>query len=188
MNASTIALLAINILRELPEDTRIAAVDTLLDGLTQPGRAAVLGKFGTAAPLVDLTKFTEVLEGTLPEFITVIRVVVGKQLSQEQARSVGAGIGYSFARSVRGESRISEPSIIALDANSTTIEFTTDTRLHGRSSDASLDYDDTFETALEYIRHGSPIRKTDREGQNTKGTRLVTGIGNVDITFYVADI
>lgn len=186
MNASTVAVSAINILRELPEDTRIAAVDSLLDGLSQPGRAAVLAKFGVQ-PALDITGFSEVFEDDLPDHITVIRVVVGKALTPDQARAVGGGIGYSFAKSVRGDARISEPNIVAKDAGSTTIEFTTDTRLHGRSSDQSLDFEDTFETALEYIRNGSPVRKTDREGANTKGTRLVQGIGNVDITFYVAD-
>jgi hypothetical protein len=47
------------------------------------------------------------------------------------------------------------------------------------------DFDSAFANAQKYIVEGSPVRKTNRTGPNTKGTRLASGIGPCLVSFYV---
>ena len=68
------------------------------------------------------------------------------------------------------------------DGFTTTLFFDFDSS-HSERSEPRAAAIDAFEAAAVYIVEGSPVRKTDRAGLNTAGTRLCEGIGAVGVSF-----
>jgi hypothetical protein len=113
-----------------------------------------------------------------------IRVVFGAYLTDEQVRQAGGCIGYALKAIHRGE-ELSEPRKIkrAGKGRITTARFGYDsTKTASDDPDVLL----AFSTAARYVGEGSPIRKTDRAGAGTKGTRLCKGLGaGISVGFLV---
>lgn len=98
-----------------------------------------------------------------------IRLQADRDLTDDEIQHIAGLTGYSYATAGRGEG-IGAPErdsarsfIIGAD--------TTKGRVY-RNLDVFEENLDTF------IREGSPVRKTDRSGPGTKGTRLVEGLGD----------
>ena len=66
----------------------------------------------------------------------------------------------------------------------TIIEYDTDTTPDNRTR-TRPDYAEAFAEAAKFVQEGSTVRVSNRAGQGTKGTRLVSGIGTVGVKFEV---
>lgn len=105
----------------------------------------------------------------LPAQFDAIRVQVDRDLSPEQARHLAQLIGYGWATT--GGERLDDPE---QDAPNSIVVYA------DSSKTRSLAQVDTFVDELEHlVQHGSPVRKSDRAGAGTKGTRLVDGLDEV---------
>lgn len=115
------------------------------------------------------TVFSRRTESRFADAPYAIRLQADRELTDDEIHHIAGLTGYSYATAGRGEG-ISSPErdsarsfIIGAD--------TTKGRVY-RNLDVFEDNLDTF------IREGSPVRKTDRSGPGTKGTRLVEGLGD----------
>jgi len=106
-----------------------------------------------------------------------IRIQVGKELSEEEAEHVSQLFGYDYAKTggERGNSfEQDSPNSIIVYADTT----------KGRAYQHLGEFMEELPNTLE---NGTPIRKTDRAGEGTKGTRLVDGIDNLGYVEFYAD-
>lgn len=119
---------------------------------------------------------------------TAIRVVVDKRLVEDDVQRLAKCLGYGLKATLVGE-ELGEPSASYTASEEddglvfTLVEFayntssTTRTRPNAKRA---------FEVVRDYIKGGSPIRTTDREGPGTMNTRLAEGISvPANLTFYV---
>jgi hypothetical protein len=97
-------------------------------------------------------------------------------------------LGYALREQLAGEP-LSDYRFEVKDKRITVLEYYYDAT---KSQRDDPDFIEAFRKAEQYILEGTPIRKTDRAGRGTKGTRLVEGVGktfpkdvNVEIEFYV---
>lgn len=111
-----------------------------------------------------------------------IRATFDRGLTVYEVLRIAGALGYALREHIVGE-ELSLPRVaIPTDENSTVLEFEYDSTKSRRSERHDAD---AFDAAREYITEGSPIRKTDRRGPGTQGTRLVEGIGPINIEFLV---
>lgn len=106
-----------------------------------------------------------------------IRVQVGKELTGEEAEKVSQLFGYDYAKTggERGNSfEQDSPNSIIVYADTT----------KGRAYQHLGEFMEELPNTLE---NGTPVRKTDRAGAGTKGTRLVDGMGDVGYIEFYAD-
>lgn len=106
-----------------------------------------------------------------------IRVQVGKELTEEEAEKVSQLFGYDYAKTggERGNSfEQDSPNSIIVYADTT----------KGRAYQHLGEFMEELPNTLE---NGTPVRKTDRAGAGTKGTRLVDGMGDVGYIEFYAD-
>lgn len=106
-----------------------------------------------------------------------IRVQVGKELTEEEAEKVSQLFGYDYAKTggERGNSfEQDSPNSIIVYADTT----------KGRAYQHLGEFMEEMPNTLE---NGTPVRKTDRAGAGTKGTRLVDGMGDVGYIEFYAD-
>jgi len=114
-----------------------------------------------------------------------VRVLVDRILSAGFVRRLSGCLGYALRQTICGED-VSDPTITHLrgdDGTGTTVLEYGYNSTKSRRDDP--DFDQTFSLATQYVREGSPIRRTDRAGWGTRGTRLVEGIGVGGVTFAV---
>ena len=119
---------------------------------------------------------------------TAIRVVVDRRLVEDDVVRLARCLGYALKATLVGE-ELGEPSASYTAGEEddglvfTLVEFSYNAKSSTRTKpDAKL----AFEVAREYIRDGSPIRTTDREGPGTMNTRLAEGIlVPANLTFYI---
>ena len=78
--------------------------------------------------------------------------------------------------------RIQLVEVTDIKAAFTLVEFAYEARL---SEHTAPGYAEAFAKAREYIRGGTPVRTTNKAGAQTQGTRLVEGLGAVNLSFYV---
>lgn len=106
-----------------------------------------------------------------------IRAEFGAYLTDEQVHQAAGCIGYALRQEIRGE-ELSEPlSIKRTKGGRTIARFGYDsTKTRSDDPDETL----AFELAAQYVREGSPVRKTNRAGVGTVGTRLCEGLGNIE--------
>lgn len=111
-----------------------------------------------------------------------IRAIFGRWLTDEEITRAAGALGYALKEVLAGE-ELSDPDVIrSCRAQQTILLFAYDSTKSRRDDpDADL----TFAMAERYIAEGSPLRRTERAGKGTKGTRLVQGIGPVSVQFAV---
>lgn len=142
--------------------------------------AALLGTAPPAPwrPITDPDAFA-------PDFYE-IRAVCDTALTEEEVSRLSGCLGYALAEVLCGEG-LSDPTISRPTDGASTftvLEFGFDvTKSRRDDPDAA----EAFARAARYIAEGSPVRRTDRRGHNTRGTRLVEGIGQgrCNISFFV---
>lgn len=100
-------------------------------------------------------------------------------ITEEQAEQLVSLVGYAWRMYVGGEPLDAHD----LDSTGTILTIPADSTKSARSNlwDALLLFADELP---EVVRDGSPVRKTDRQGPGTKGTRLVEGMGEVGFALY----
>jgi hypothetical protein len=110
-----------------------------------------------------------------------IRAEFDRVLTAQEIIEASGAIGYALRIYVAGE-ELSLPTLEVADAGKTVLVFGYDSTKTRRDDP---NHEEAFDKARDYIVEGSPVRKTDRAGRGTAGTRLVAGIGAVGVTFYV---
>lgn len=116
-----------------------------------------------------------------------IRMELAGSWTIDQVRQAAGALGYALREIIRGED-LGEPERIRFKVHPKRGPVTV-ARLFYDSTKTRSDDPDTaeaFARAARYIAEGSPIRKTNRAGQGTAGTRLVEGLGEVAVRFKVA--
>lgn len=113
--------------------------------------------------------FTRRREGVFANQPYAMRVQVDRELSNDEARHLAQLVGYDYSKT--GGERLGDPH---QDAPNSIVVYadTTKGRAYRHLDDFELDLEST-------ITDGSPLRKTDRSGAGTKGTRLVEGLSGV---------
>ena len=120
---------------------------------------------------------------------TALRVLCDRRLDDAQVCRLAGCLGYALQATLNGPelsapvAARAEPSTgSGLRAAFTVVEFAYDARLSGRTAP---DYAEAFARAREYVRDGTPVRATNKAGSGTQGTRLVEGLGAVNLSIYV---
>ena len=161
-------------------------------GRADPLTLLLLNK--SAIPLMDLQdrtwKLTDDPEALSPEHpFTAVRVLCDQRLDASQIERLAGCLGYAFQAVLAGPelptpcvARIQSTAETDIRAAFTLVEFAYEARLSGRTAP---DYAEAFAKAREYIRGGTPVRTTNKAGSQTQGTRLVEGLGAVNLSFYV---
>jgi len=108
-----------------------------------------------------------------------IRLQANRPLTDDEARHVAGAMGYAYRATVAGEP-------LGMPERDTPYSFVV-------SADTTKSPRDDLGVALEafedmlptMIDEGSSVRKTDRAGDGTKGTRLIDGMHEPDLAFEV---
>jgi hypothetical protein len=117
----------------------------------------------------------------ITEDFDTVAVRVGRVLTDAEVSQVSGCLGYALRVEIAGED-LSDPVMIVRTYGETYLTYWYDSTKGARSS---RDGQAALELAAQLIVEGSPLRKSNRSGPNTIGTRLVQGIGPVALTFYV---
>jgi hypothetical protein len=115
-----------------------------------------------------------------PSCFYEIMMVIDSPLTDEEISRASGCLGYALREVLAGED-LSEPEVTAFP-RSVQLAYHYDSTKSRRDDP---DYLSAFEKAARYIEEGTPVRRTNRAGAGTKGTRLVEGIGTRKITFYL---
>lgn len=115
-------------------------------------------------------------DGVSPDVPSAMRFEADRPLTDEETQRLAQLIGYKYSTLGRGEpmgdpERDSARSFI-MGADTT----------KGRVYSHLDDFEDNLE---EFLNEGSPVRKTNRAGAGTKGTRLVEGFGDPTLKIEV---
>lgn len=120
---------------------------------------------------------------------TALRVLCDRRLDDGQVQRLAGCLGYAFQATLNGPelsaptaARVEPPAGSGVRAAFTLVEFAYDACLSGRTAP---DYAEAFAKAREYVQGGTPVRTTNKAGSGTQGTRLVEGLGAVNLSFYV---
>jgi hypothetical protein len=116
--------------------------------------------------------------------IRVVITDINLPLNTDQINRVSGCLGYALRAIIRGEQGgLSLPQVSTNDCRMCVIDY-----FYDESKTASDDpqVEKCFEIAARYIQEGSYLRKTNKEGPGTKGTRLVDGIGPCKVEFLLA--
>ena len=95
-----------------------------------------------------------------------------REITDEEMQKACQLLGYQYRSAVAGES-LGDPIRDGANSFNVYADFTKSRR--DDLGDAYYDLENGIGTM---IKEGSPIRKTDRSGPGTKGTRLVDGLGD----------
>lgn len=108
--------------------------------------------------------------GVYPDQPYQVRIQLGRELEPGEEHHVAQLVGYAYSRT--GGERLGEPF---KDAPNSVVMYMDTTK--GR---AYRHLEDRFEEGLDaMLEEGSPVRRTDRAGAGTAGTRAVDGLGYV---------
>lgn len=133
---------------------------------------------------VDGVTFHRRREGVFPSWPDSMRLRANRPLTDAEKRRFAGPVGYAYRATVAGEP-LGEP------ASDTPYSFVVSADITKSSRDDEGMALEAFEEVLTgYIQKGSPVRKTDRSGTSTKGTRLVEGFNDPDLKFelYYDDV
>lgn len=101
-----------------------------------------------------------------------VRMQFDREITDEEMQRACQLLGYQYRSAVAGES-LGDPIRDGANSFNVYADFTKSRR--DDLGDAYYDLENGIGTM---IKEGSPIRKTDRSGPGTKGTRLVDGLGD----------
>jgi hypothetical protein len=102
--------------------------------------------------------------------LDVVRLDINGILDDEEVMRAAGAVGYAFRVHFQGNG-LSEPIDVQRKGGLTS--FTLESNGYQDDKDKYLDF---LDDCIQYIFGGTPIRKTDRSGPGTKGTRLVNGL------------
>ena len=131
--------------------------------------------------------------GAFDTDFTEIRVVTSKPLRSDRLEVIGQAVGYAMKETLYGDPMVLTAVEQKLElvngriqegAGESILTYTFDSTSSRRRVPR---FARSFQVAKERIFDGSPVRTTDREGDGTKGTRLVEGIGagRCTVQFFV---
>lgn len=121
---------------------------------------------------------------TIPEVskeFDTITLRGGRALSDAELAQVGGCLGYALRMHVAGED-LGEPECVTRTGGQTVIHYWYDSTKAQRSDP---DPQHAFQVAAGFIAEGTPVRRSNRAGPGTAGTRLIEGIGPVALAFSV---
>lgn len=127
----------------------------------------------------DGTVFHRRREGVYPDWPYAMRFQASRPLSDDEVQRFAQLVGYQYRASVRGEplgwpERDTPYSfVVAADCTKTS------------SDDIGIALEEFEDNLTATVLEGSPVRKTDRSGPGTRGTRLIEGFNEPDLTFHV---
>lgn len=151
-----------------------ALADGVADGTYYPNRIHSVNEYGEPVAYVRADKFS------FHNYPDEMRIRASRPLSDAEVQKVAQLTGYHHRATLNGEG-LSDP---ARCGNASVLVGTDNTKSAGRKSMFG-DFEDGLEARLQ---EGSPVRKTDRSGSGTKGTRLIEGFGDdVSFTLYYLD-
>jgi hypothetical protein len=157
--------------QEAPEmtDAQAAAATDSITPTSDPRVQAGMVLDTVVAP--DGTVFHRRRDTVFPDWPNEIRVQANRKLSEDEQNNLAALVGYAYKAQVRGEqmsdAEFDSPYSLIMGADVTKTA----------SDDAGLALERFEESLTELVAEGSPIRKTDRKGPGTAGTRLIPGFG-----------
>lgn len=127
----------------------------------------------------DGTVFHRRRQGVYPNWPSHIRIQGNRPLTDGEVRQAAQLTGYAFRAALHGDEPVAHPErdspysfIVRADSSSS------------RSDDIVAAFDEFEQQLPTTLTEGSPVRKTDRQGPRTAGTRLVEGLG-AGLTFEV---
>ncbi len=128
-------------------------------------------------------RFTEVTALT-GSWSHTLAVKVSKRLTKPEGDRLAQIVGYAWRAFMRAESL----GAYYQHGHDKIVFWQADTTKTVRD-DVTEGWRDFLATLPRMVREGTPIRKTDRAGANTKGTRLVEGLGpDVTVTVYADQV
>jgi hypothetical protein len=151
-----------------------ALSDEVANGAYHPDRIHSINEYGEAVAYVRADSYT------YHNYPDDMRIQASRPLTDAEVQRVAQLTGYQHRSTLNGEG-LSDPDRCG---NASVLVGTDNTKSSGRKSMFS-DFEDGLEATLQ---EGSPVRKTDRSGPGTKGTRLIEGFGSdVNFTLYYQD-
>lgn len=131
----------------------------------------------------SFTTFHRVRDGVFAGTPYAMRIQASRPIDDDEMLVMAGLVGYTYRSTIAGES-------IGRPERDSPYSFVVGADMTKSSRDdlgqAIRDFEDTLPTM---IAEGSPIRKTDRAGKGTKGTRLVNGLGeDIGFELYYDDI
>lgn len=142
--------------------------EEVANGSYAPDRIHSVNEYGELVAYVRANQFN------FHDYPDGMRIQASRPLTDAEVQKVAQLTGYQHRATLNGEG-LSDPERCGKAA---VLVSTDNTKSAGRKS-----MFDEFEEGLEpTLQEGSPIRKTDRAGEGTKGTRLIEGFGD-DVTF-----
>lgn len=127
--------------------------------------------------IYDGIKFTRLDDKNVISEPYAIRVQLGKELSEEDAQKVAQLFGYAYAKT-GGE----RGNHFEQDSPNSIVVYADTTKAGSYES-----VDRFIEELPEFLEEGTPVRKTDKAGPGTKGTRLVNGFDDLGYVELYAD-
>lgn len=117
------------------------------------------------------------------EIMLVLSCHPSAVLNNEEILQVSGCLGYALRQILAGES-LSDPynTVTNYTDGVITVVYSYDST---KSQRDDPDFATAFDLAAQYIQWGTPIRTTNRAGANTKGTKLIEGVGSLNIEFFV---
>lgn len=125
----------------------------------------------------DAKTFYKVEGGVYSEYPDNFLLVVNQNVDDEQMMHLAGLTGYAF--SVLSGEGLSLPERVSENSFTLSTDFT---------KCRSKDHDGFINSINDMIAEGSPIRKTDRSGPGTAGTRLVEGMPGFSVEFYADSV
>lgn len=108
-----------------------------------------------------------------------MRFQANRKLSDDENRRFAGLVGYAYSATVAGES-LSDPYPDSHYSFVVSADMT-----KSRRDDLGIALEEFEEQLPIMLQEGSPVRKTDRKGPGTAGTRLVDGFNDPDLKFEV---
>lgn len=142
--------------------------DEVANGTYAPDRIHSIDEYGEPVAYVRADSYN------FHNYPDDMRIQASRPLTDAEVQRVAQLTGYQHRSTLNGEG-LSDPDRCG---KASVLVGTDNTKSSGRKS-MFTDFEDGLEATLQ---EGSPVRKTDRAGAGTKGTRLIEGLGN-DVTF-----
>lgn len=148
--------------------------DEVANGTYAPARIHSIDEYGEPVAYVRADEFN------FMNYPDEMRVQASRPLSDAEVQKVAQLTGYQHRSTLNGEG-LGDPDRCG---NASVLIGTDNTKSSGRKSMFG-EFEDGLEATLQ---EGSPVRKTNRSGPGTQGTRLVEGLGSdVNFTLYYLD-
>lgn len=150
------------------------------DDHDENGNTIYLGKDSIRDKITyDGQNFTRLdpAKGIYSDYPYAVRIQVGKELSEEEFDKMADLINYQYSKT-GGE----RDNGFSKDSPNSLVYYSDTTK-----NKAGRRMDEFFEALPETIKNGSDLRKTDRSGPGTKGTRRYEGIGDTGYMEFYAD-